>query len=628
MDEQNKELIDHCMDLYNRAAEKCPREKLQDADKIYDGIFDDSNFRSSNYLNIVQPIVDTIVSLVLDSHVTTQVRPNIGSFANMNAIKSIFDIADIVNDCVEHVKRLNKDDLFNVRILKDAVKYGIGLAKTRWDQDKNKNLGDAIYEVVNPKSFFPDPDASDIDDCKYIVLKNKYSALKLKAKYPEFAEKIDNIVSSGEGKSSGKMSYDLSKQITYNVNSTPQATYVTKGSFNSFKNEIDVFEVYLKDDSTFIPEIGQDQEKTELDIQQSIKTVLQYPNGRLIVFAGKDLILEDREIDSDFGFPFTKINYIDNGTFWGTGICEKLKRIQFLINRALGRIYFLEDKFISIILSEKTTGLLDDRDLVRKMVKVLEPGSLSGGKMPQVLTNNTLSEIRTLTDYVQYQIQMAYKMSRINEMMINGERPTGVNSGEMVQQLNESPLASIRELQRSFYEFSTSNMNKVIKLIQMYYNIPRVIRIGDGNEFTQILPSDSGNQMDFIKFKADSNYQAEIVKTFKSDLNITDFECEIVSGSEMPRSRSSRANMVLQLAKMGLLGDLNSIDTRRFILSNLDLQGYRALLKEQEESQNNLIQNPPPPPVDKISLAYKDLPPTAQAEILVKNGLYKMNGLQ
>jgi hypothetical protein len=76
--------------------------------------------------------------------------------------------------------------------------------------------------------------------------------------------------------------------------------------------------------------------------------------------------------------------------------------------------------------------------------------------------------------------------------MLSGERPTGVNSGQMVRDLVESPMSSIREMQRNFKNFLTDISNKAVVLVQLYYNQPRIIRMASGTRFASMEPNEMG----------------------------------------------------------------------------------------------------------------------------------------
>jgi hypothetical protein len=62
--------------------------------------------------------------------------------------------------------------------------------------------------------------------------------------------------------------------------------------------------------------------------------------------------------------------------------------------------------------------------------------------------------------------------------------------------------------------------------------------------------------------------------------------------------------------------------SREILLENLDFPNIRGILDRMEKDQEEMGQLPPPtPPIEKITMAYTDLPVPAQAELLQKNSL-------
>ena len=71
--------------------------------------------------------------------------------------------------------------------------------------------------------------------------------------------------------------------------------------------------------------------------------------------------------------------------------------------------------------------------------------------------------------------------------MINGARQVGTTSADQVDSLNESPMSSIRMIQKNFKNFLVEVGNKIIKLIQEYYTENRIIEIASGLKVDDIV---------------------------------------------------------------------------------------------------------------------------------------------
>ena len=80
-----------------------------------------------------------------------------------------------------------------------------------------------------------------------------------------------------------------------------------------------------------------------------------------------------------------------------------------------------------------------------------------------------------------------YTVARLNETMINGARQIGTTSADQVESLNESPMSSIRMIQKNFKNFLVEVGNKILKLIQEYYTENRIIEIASGLKVDDII---------------------------------------------------------------------------------------------------------------------------------------------
>jgi hypothetical protein len=88
----------------------------------------------------------------------------------------------------------------------------------------------------------------------------------------------------------------------------------------------------------------------------------------------------------------------------------------------------------------------------------------------------------------------------------------------------------------------------------------------------------------------------------------------------MPLSRTEKAQLTLQLAQQGYLGD-DKIDIAERVLTALDFPQRYQIIDKMREDADAMSKNPPPePPTDKITVAFKDLPQAAQGEWLQQHG--------
>jgi hypothetical protein len=351
--------------------------------------------------------------------------------------------------------------------------------------------------------------------------------------------------------------------------------YLNKGSVfpSSTKTNYVIYECYLKDDTVFQPQ------KDDLSDTKQVKReeIFKYPNGRLIVYCG-DYILEDRAIDYPFGFPFTTFSPTATNQLIGYSDVKDLMSIQQKITDAYYKLSELINKYKSMLIVSPES--INPADLAKNFdIITAKRGSM---QPPIQVTNKLTQDIQLVRQHIDDLKRDALSVARINEMMLSGERQVGVNSGQMVRDLNESPLSSIREVQRNFKTFLVDLSNKGITLIQLYYTQPRIMRLS-GQRFA-IMNQDS-QMMDIIS-EDGSAPPAQIPQMLLNDLTLTQYEVQVQTGSALPQSASAIAATTIQLAEKGVLGDVNSIDTKEIILKSLDYPHYRAIidkLKAEEE---------------------------------------------
>lgn len=620
-DRIDKALIKHLKGLLDLSIKAHPTKDFIKYQKYYLGNFDSAtNANLQNNCNIIKGIIETKVGLTIDANITTSVLGKPSSFSDLQTLKSIEDVGDILNEILGHINRTNKIDSLTPKFVRDCEKYGSGFAKVSWDETLDNGVGDVSIQCISPMNFFPDPSSKTIQDCNFIFIKNSFSPLTLKKKYPDRVKDIDKLIkdSSKDNDENIPSSAKSGNNITtVNSGNFTQQYYVSQtGGVENIDKSIDVWEAYLKDDTIFYPNSDDSPE----DVNSKIEIGFKYPNGRVIIFAGDGIIFEDKPIDYPFGFPFEKLTVIESDTIWGQGDIQDLINIQDRINLAYSRVRMLIAKYVSIVLADAGSGITTDNELINQFFVMVEPGVLSSGREPRILTNNTLSQINELINYIATLKADAKQIARVNDMMIAGERPTGVNSGQMVQDLNESPMTSIREIQRQLFQFMINISNKCITLAQLYYKRDRVIRLADGKNFIGIV--NNGDNQTLVKVSSPDKDLQQEVTAIQGDLSISDYECQIVAGSEMPRNRTSQASVIMQLAGQGYFGPPDSIEAKKIVFSALDLPGWRAYIQQLEtEKDKAMSAPPPPPPVQNISTAFKDLPSDAQLKLLELNGL-------
>lgn len=612
-------ILEHLEELKNKAVEE-NKKRHNDFRKYRE--YYEGNYKNGNQLNIIKGIIDTKTTLVLDFEAVSNVAAKSKSFANIDQIQLMSSLADILNDCNTHVLKENDIDGIKRAVVHNAIVCGLGVAETTWKQADENELGDVQIISVDPLHYFPDTTAKKVEDCNYIFKKEIVSSITLKKDYPQFIEQIDKAKAADEREQKDKLpSSGAINTVSTEINTTQiyadgksPNTNGNGGQVSQSRNIV-VWNAYLKDDSTFYD--SKDVEKQNL--------ILQYPNGRYIrwVEGAEDYILEDKPIDLPTGYPFDVIETNSDVKY--------LIETQNRIDKAYRKIRLLIGGYVSFLAHTPNADVSDQEIIDQLTIEVDQLGQM------EVITNNTLDRLNTMIEYIKVLKEQAYEIARVNPSLISGQKQDGVDSGRMVSMLNESPMTAINEAQKLVKRFIITQGEKNVTLIQMYYNVPRILRLAGGN-FAYLQPQI--NQVDengepvldengqpqvevnpMIQIYA-QNAQKELVaiKTLEADLSVGEYEVDVIAGGQMPRSRAEKAQIYMQLAQMGKIPETKT--GTELLLSALDIPDKTGIIEAIEEQQQEIQNNQPPISMD-VELAsklFKDMPLDCQLQYLAQFG--------
>ena len=593
-----KSLIDYLEKLRTLASSGQPSSDLKKYNAYY---FSDSerDVQDSGIhmpvtrMNMVKPIIDTKATLVIDQDLETEVNARDVSMSDFNNLNSIQDKALILNDCLKHVLNNNKIDDIKQDIAKGAGINGSAICKVHWDQPSDDMPGDIKIETIDPINFLPDPAASTISECNFIFVRKYESIFDLKKRFvknPEVLEQINKLGKSHSADSTPSTSRQDGGVISFQNSKVTTTQYTTESSdskINKNKNNILVWECYLKDDTIFVdPDSENSNDNQQLKEQQFV-----YPNGRVISYiVDNSIILNDKAIDYPFGFPFDVYSplYSKNEIF-GVSQIQDLMYLQDRLDRACNRVRDLIMKHNTVTLLPPESGI-DPQSFNGKDIMQLDFGAAKEGAIPIHYTTNSLQDIAFMLEYIEKLKSYMMEISRINPTMLSGDRPVGVNSGRMVMDLMESPLTSVRDMQRRFSNFMISVSNKVVTLIQLYYRQSRIIRITTG-EYIQFEPSQEGEMSINRVAMNEQDKTTELVNNIKGDLMLSQYEVKVVSGANLTRSKHQTAQLTMELAEQGFFGPLSDPDVKKFVLQKLDYPNFQGLMKKYEERMEEEQEN-------------------------------------
>ena len=83
------------------------------------------------------------------------------------------------------------------RIVRDGLIYGVGVGKVSWDATADDGLGNVSISRISPLNFFPEPQATSVENANYIFVRRRLSKFDLINQYKgnkrvlEILDKLD-----------------------------------------------------------------------------------------------------------------------------------------------------------------------------------------------------------------------------------------------------------------------------------------------------------------------------------------------------------------------------------------------------------------------------------------------------
>lgn len=595
--EKNKALWKLCFNLWKNGTSWS--EKYKKFYNYYDGKLNDKYFdnedKTSN--NIIEEIIETKVTATLDAPFTIQVVPSISPLKDLTEIKNHQTVADIFNEELHHILKDNDFEELKEQVVRFGEIMGFSAVQTYiCDEDDREQIK---LDYISPENIRWDRSATKTKDLSFIAYKQCLVPNVVKEKYcknedgsynEELCKLIDSITTSQsqEGSQNPKGN---GRVVAYQTNNSAGLAY-NNGATDGIQagKVVELVVMYLVDTSVYSPNEN-DNIKTQNLKKES---VYRYPYGRMITFAlsEKDnLILDDKPAPKGFMnlanidiFNTVKVNRIE-----GKSEVEDLIPIQNRINGTLAKQSFLVSQNVNSIVSPDGIMDIQDDEVVSQTIIKIEKLNPDGSNPLFTIKNDSITEATKLEAIIQRYERQAYKKAKLNETMINGARQIGTTSAEQVESLNESPMASIRMIQKNLKNFIIDVGTKIVKLIQEFYTEDRYIEISTGltvNEmmvkYAKLGMNENGEQSIALYDEA-MNLAQEIV--LNSDW---EYKIEVVAGTDIPRSRKELASTIDRIFTSGILNTNQDIDLLELYLRSLDIPNYRAviqLLRQKQQAQ-------------------------------------------
>ncbi len=401
---------------------------------------------------------------------------------------------------------------------------GTGFYKIVWDSSKGKKIavldgeeiceGDVSVEVVSPFEIFPDSTSyEDIDDLMSIIHAKSYHVNTVKRIWgiDEVGEDID-VFSLDNIQSMGGFGYSASAM---KVKPT------------------------MKHDQVLV-------------IEKYCAPTKEFPNGRLIIVAGKTLVFDgelpyvNRE-DGKRGFPFVKqVSIKQPNSFFGTSVIERLIPVQRSYNAVKNRKHeYLNRLSMGVLTVEE--GSVDCDSLEQDG---LCPGKVliyrQGSKAPQIMDNGSIpSDFRQEEEKL---LEEFTQISGISDLLLTNSSALQSLSGVALELLLEKDSSRLN-ISSDQVKFAIKNIaSLILKLYKQFVTTSRLAKV---------IGKDGTIEMFYFQ---------------KSDISSDDivFQTE----TELGETKAQKRNLIFELLDKNLICDENGKLSARVRSKLLEMLGF------------------------------------------------------
>lgn len=435
----------------------------------------------------VYAIIATIVAYLGDSRPSAEFAPaalpNSSNYAFWES--ACWDL-QTVTDSVMHADRTEKHI---ERVFWDAYTYGTGVVKTTWNQALDGGLGNVELTRVNPYNFYPDPAASDETDGSYYLEVRSMSLQELDRRFPGAANRLVVSVEDHDqpyNPDSPRPTLPRANPGAISgVSHLGQAAPPTAPNYGLPGQARDTGSAVLDDREVTVIEAWIRQHRhTGPVTPDQFTPVSTVDSWRCVVVVGNRVLLDCDAVDL-YGHPdhpYSRfVHHETRGSFWGQSMVGLLAPLQIALNRAYAAIQHNLDLLGNPVLKETARAALDRTQITNRPGQRLRIGD--GGDV-EWLQPPPIHPLHL--DMINQYIAEMERVSGLNAVA-RGSTPTGRNSADVMNAVQESSLVRIRMALRNFEYTCRNAFTKMAQLIVSNYTIPRVVSIvGDSGERTSL----------------------------------------------------------------------------------------------------------------------------------------------
>lgn len=507
------------------------------------------------------------------NHIANIVEIRQSKLSRVRPTLTVIPFSDDENDiaCAKTSKKILKAVSHNKnisKILSQGTMWseicGTVFYKVDWDNNSGKIIGentgnyiregDVAISVVSPFEIYPDSNTyNNTDDCMSIIYARTFHKDVVKNTWGVDCEGEDiNVYTLDSLSMSGGLGY------------SSMSTSVAKK---------------LKKDQVLV-------------IEKYEKPTIEYPNGRLTMIAGNELIFMgdlpyvNRE-DGKRGFPFIKQSCIVSpNCFWGSSVVERCIPIQRSYNAIKNRKHEFLNRLTMGILSVED-GSLDIENLEEEG---LSPGKVliyrQGASSPKLLSTGSVpidfqyEESSLLNEFT--------NVSGVSDLLRSStsiSNASGVALQLLIEQDDVKLLSSAEEIKNAAKDMA----KHILRLYKQYAVMEHTTRIiGDNGSVELFYWKNSDINSEEIVFETESEINETLAQ--KRSMIFEILNAGLLTDENGKLSNSMRSKILEQLG-FGVWEssqDINSLQIGSASKENIDLVTNQKEIEPREIDDHNL----------------------------------------
>lgn len=503
-------------------------------------------------VNELSDVVDSWVAWVTDQRPMVMTQ-GFGQSASPYA-SYMSQLGDDLGNVMESISVNNDYGLAIEQVVADAATYGIGWFKTTWDPLQVGGMGDPVMKRVDPFAIYPDPNATSMDDCAYIIEARTISMEEVERRFGR--EACEKLMERGyqedvdEQPNSIKGPTEQAKAVPGAMSGGKVPAYGLPGQGRG------VAGMATEHPGLTILE-GWFREFEEIEVNG---INYRYTTWRCVVVTGDRVIFNEQatEMWHHGDHPYTRFVFKERGEFYDRSLVERLTPIQLSINRLLAAIEHNIWLVGNPVFKEDARAGLSRTKITNQPGQRLTVNSngVSEWLVPPPL-HPQLSQ-----NFVEFYIERMKAIAGLTAQT-RGQVPAGRNSQETLDDVQEGSFVKIRVALRNLERSLRRSYTLAASLVVEFYDTPRMMGIlGPDGEKTSLalkarhfyLPSPDGYTLPMR------------------------FTLTVNAGSELPTSRIERAQESDVLFAMGALDAEGVLDAHKW-------PGRAAILKRIQAAQ-------------------------------------------